>query len=125
MSPRAPSVCAVTGCTNPAPPGQARCDQHRLQRQRQQDTARPNAGQRGYGSRWRRVRSTFLRDNPICIDCGAAASEADHAPRSRRALLADGVTDPDQPQFLQPRCKRCHSIRTAHHDGSFGREVQR
>jgi 5-methylcytosine-specific restriction protein A len=121
MSPRAPSVCITAGCTKAAPPGQSRCEEHRLATNRQADQRRPNSAARGYGDRWRRVRAAFIRDNPTCIDCGAASTDADHAPLSRRALLAAGVTDPDQPQFLEPRCRACHSRKTAATDGSFGR----
>lgn len=119
---RAPKTCVVRGCGAPAHHPHARCEPHRLELGRQADARRPNAGQRGYGARWRQVRARFLIENPRCVDCGQPATEADHAPVSRRALLASGVTDPDQPQFLEPRCKSCHSRRTAHRDGSFGRE---
>jgi len=124
MSPRAPRVCAEPGCPKPAWHPHNKCETHRLEHNRQADKRRPNAGQRGYGAKWRQVRAHFLRANPTCVDCGAASTDADHAPVSRRALLAAGVADPDQPQYLEARCRSCHARKTARHDGSFGRETR-
>jgi 5-methylcytosine-specific restriction protein A len=59
----------------------------------------------------------------MCVDCGARATTSDHAPVSRRDLIAAGVTDPDADRYLQARCTPCHSRRTAAVDGGFGNPI--
>jgi len=76
---------------------------------------RPNAAQRGYDARWQRIRRRFLRANPICALCPNPSQVPDHYPRSRRELLEQGVTDPDEPQYLRPLCTSCHNKETAKH----------
>lgn len=76
-------------------------------------STRPTAADRGYDSKWRRNRARFLAAHPTCIDCGEPATVADHAPRSRRELLAAGEPHPDAWKHLQPRCEPCHNKRTA------------
>jgi len=75
---------------------------------------RPSAAVRGYDGRWQRFRKWFLRHNPLCIECNAAASVADHI-----VPLAQGGAhcDPDNTQSL---CATCHNRKTATHDGGFG-----
>lgn len=86
----------------------------------QRAAERPSAAVRGYGAQWQHRRKTFLMVNPFCVECGKPAVHADHSPRSRRELIAAGVSDPDQDQYLEPRCHSCHSRRTAQQDGGFG-----
>lgn len=76
---------------------------------------RPSAARRGYGGDWRALRLRILARDPICRLCGAAPSaHADHiVPRSRGGR--------DVPENLQGTCARCHSRKTARHDGGFGR----
>lgn len=88
--------------------------------QQRTDSQRPTARQRGYGKAWERTRRAFLAAHPRCIDCGKPATAADHAPLSRRELIRQGVNNPDAWHYLQPRCLRCHSSKTAKHDGGFG-----
>lgn len=112
-------VCATPGC--PALTRSTRCDEHRKQRRRRSDAQRPNAAARGYGARWRKVARQFLRENPVCADCGGEATVPDHSPLTRKQLLSAGIPDPDLPEFLEPRCKPCHDRKTATQDGGFGR----
>lgn len=84
-------------------------------------TPRPSASEQGYGARWRKVRDPFIAANPICVDCGAPSTDADHAPVSRRDLIARGVADPDAWEHLQARCHPCHSRRTVLVDGGWGK----
>jgi 5-methylcytosine-specific restriction protein A len=74
---------------------------------------RPTAAQRGYDARWRRIRRRFLEANPTCALCPAPSQVPDHYPRSRRKLLAEGIADPDRPQYLRPLCTSCHNRETA------------
>lgn len=76
---------------------------------------RPNASARGYDHRWQRKRRRFLRANPACELCGEPSEVADHYPRSRKELLAAGILDPDQPEYLRPLCTSCHNRETAKH----------
>lgn len=66
-----------------------------------------------YNYRWTQVRSFYLAENPICVDCLAdgkvtAAQEVHHTLKARE--------HPDKrfdTHFLMALCKACHSIRTA------------
>jgi 5-methylcytosine-specific restriction endonuclease McrA len=121
VSPRSKArVCSSPDCGQIAPAG-GLCPDCKRQEWREIDKRRPAASQRGYGPRWRRIRARFLRENPICVDCGAPATVADHDPLSRVELVARGVSDPDHPRNLRPRCASCHNRRTALEDGGFGR----
>ena len=62
---------------------------------------------------WRRTRLDYLSRHPACVLCGKAATDVDHYPRTRRALLAAGVVDPDVDDHLRALCHRCHSQETA------------
>lgn len=71
---------------------------------------------------WRdRIRPAKLRRNPLCEDCleqqlTEAATEVDHV---------DGDSANNLPENLRSLCKTCHSKKTARHDGSFGKPVDR
>ena len=77
------------------------------------DHARGNSHERGYDRDWRRLRLWYLRQHPLCIDCGAAASEAHHIEtvedRPERRL--------DQTN-LAALCHVCHMRRHAKADRS-------
>lgn len=110
--PRAPSTCNVNGCTRPAPPGQGRCEPHRLAQRKTHDQRRPNANQRGYDKRWRATRAGYLAANPRCVVCDQPATDVDHI---------DGM-GPSSPRGhdwsnLQAMCHACHTRKTNTHDG--------
>jgi len=117
LKPRTPCRWPL-GCARlVSPPGY--CPEHaRLVRQRL-DSRRGSARARGYDAAWERRRARFLADHPVCEDCGAPATDADHDP-ARRVLIAAGVADPDDERFLHARCHRCHSVKTVRVDGGFG-----
>lgn len=117
-------ACAHPGCPT-LTTSHTRCPQHTAAQRKASDTHRPNANQRGYGSQWRRTARTFLRAHPTCIDCGDPATVPDHSPLTRRELVAHGITNPDAPAFLRPRCKPCHDRKTVREDGGFGRQPTR
>lgn len=104
MSPRAPSVCVVPGCTKPAPPGQSKCEPHRLASNRQADQRRPNARERGYDSTWQRFARDYLRGHPVCSVCGDPAEVVDHID-GKGPTGPQGYTDSN----LRPACKPCHA----------------
>ena len=81
---------------------------------RRADVARGTPTERGYNSAGhRRFRTAVLDRDPICVLCElAAATVADHWPRSRRELIVAG-RDPDDPRAGRGLCKRCHDRETA------------
>lgn len=104
-------VCSEPGC--PELSDEARCETHRIEGRRQREARRESPAERGYGPEWRRHSRSFLSGHPICVLCSEPARVADHWPKTRKQLLADGVTDPDLEMFLRPLCTRCHNRETA------------
>jgi 5-methylcytosine-specific restriction protein A len=104
-------VCASPGCPAVLVDGSTRCPAHAARRRdSDRDRRRP---WRYNDAAWRRNRANFLRAHPRCIDCGAAATVADHAPIDRVELIARGEPHPDAWEHLQSRCESCHNRRTA------------
>lgn len=69
---------------------------------------RPSAAKRGYNSRWQKARATYLRSNPLCVEC-------DRQGRTTSAVIVDHIIPHrgDQELFWdktnwQALCKRCH-----------------
>lgn len=76
-------------------------------------TSRPSAARRGYGRQWQRASQSFLRRNPICIECARhgevrLADQVDHVVPHRGDM--DLFWDVNN---WQPLCKGCHSRKTA------------
>lgn len=76
--------------------------------------------EKGYGSRWRKARETFLRSHPLC---------ADHMQRGQvvPATVVDHIVPHKGDQALfwdsenwQPLCASCHGVKTARQDGGGG-----
>lgn len=81
---------------------------------------RPTAHRRGYGTRWQRLRRTFLARHPLCVMCLA---NGDVTP----ATVVDHIVPHkgDQAKLwdidnLQSLCEKCHNRKTAKEDGGFG-----
>ena len=106
--------CSHIGCGNLVKKG--RCERH------SKPTAtivanpkdlRDSAAKRGYDSKWRKARLSYLKRNPLCrhcLDAGTttAANEVDHIIRH------SGQSDPlfwDRDNW-QALCKPCHSKKT-------------
>lgn len=110
------------GCRYPGCPARADrrglCAEHQLPAEHERH--RPSADQRGYDHKWRRNRARFLAAHPSCLDCGTAATVADHAPVTRAELLRRGDPHPDAWHHLEPRCASCHSRRTASTSPGWG-----
>lgn len=69
--------------------------------------------------RWRAIRERILlRDNHLCRMCGQFGNHVDHI--NGRAEFAGDYRD----ENLQTLCARCHSLKTAVENGSFGNEVK-
>ena len=102
--------CTQPGCPTLVPAGSGRCSAC----ERAADGRRGSARARGYGKGHERFRRAVLARDPLCVLCGATATEADHHPLSRRELSAAGL-DPDDPVHGRGCCKSCHSMATALH----------
>ena len=119
--PNAPlKPCKVASCPEFRAPDSMYCAAHTPQFAQQEQDRRGTAAQRGYGSRWAKLRAWFLSLHPICaiLGCGHAATDVDHK---------IPVSGPGDPLFwllsnLQALCHRCHSAKTASENGGFGNE---
>ncbi len=60
------------------------------------DRDRGTAAQRGYGARWRKLRTMYIRQHPACVMCGKPATDIDHILPKRRG----GTDDPSNLQSL-------------------------
>jgi 5-methylcytosine-specific restriction protein A len=105
---KAQRVCSTPGCPELTPGGRCTGCKARAEQER------GSASSRGYGSRWARViRPRFLRRHPLCVLCGAPATDPDHWPIDRRTLVADGCPDPDADERMRALCSACHKRATA------------
>lgn len=114
--------CSHPGCRKLVS-GDACCDEHRREKQKQQDAKRGSAHARGYDSKWRQARVGYLRKHPLCVHC-----QQEQPPRLVPATVVDHVVPHKGDKALfwdssnwQPLCKRHHDIKTATEDGGFGR----
>ena len=123
MPSRALRPCVHIGCGRLVNGRNARCDEHQKAYQNAAAKTRDNDTHSLYGSRWRTARAHFLRAHPLCIGerCVSnglvtPATVVDHIRphKGDRALFWDRSN-------WQPLCKTCHDIKTATHDGGFGR----
>lgn len=109
MSPTAPGTpCPSPGCPAITPPD-TYCEDHSAEGWQGDD--RPSAAQRGYDTKWRKVRRSYLREHPLCEHCEdrdrvRAAKDVDHI-----TPLSEGGArlDPDNFQAL---CRACHNRKT-------------
>ena len=106
---RASAVCSRPGCPNITKTGQ--CDACRADAERQ----RGSSTERGYARNpeHRAFRSAVLARDPVCVLCRERASEiADHFPKGRRELVAQGL-DPNDPAYGRGLCRPCDGRQTA------------
>lgn len=119
MPPKPLHPCAAPGCPTLVRDG-SYCPTHKRERVQQYDQARGSASRRGYGTRWRRLRTMFLAAHPLCgdpyrrhPDQAVMANEVDH-------ILARAQGGTDEWGNLQGLCSSCHSHKTALEDGRWG-----
>ena len=75
---------------------------------------------------WQRISRHYLNHHPACVLCGAPSKVADHYPKSRRQLVAEGITNPDTWRRLRPLCIACHRTETNRlQPGGFIRHPER
>ncbi|MCO6011428.1 hypothetical protein NE236_41410 [Actinoallomurus purpureus] len=130
MAARALSVCSCRGCTAcgdrcPTLVPSGRCTDCA----RAADRRRGSGSARGWNNRWATFSKRYLRDHPICActadwcahihqpgQCGQPATDPDHKDGTGRN--GPRAFDPDN---LIGLCHPCHSRKTIHQDGGFGR----
>jgi 5-methylcytosine-specific restriction endonuclease McrA len=128
MATGAPRPCTAPGC-RALVIGASRCPVHARAVRRGQDAQRAGADERGYGTRWKKARATFLAHHPLCARCGARATVVDHIVPHRGDwelfwVHGDYEKRPNEPGW-QPLCARCHSSKTAQQDGRWGPVLMR
>lgn len=71
-------VCSTPGC--PTLTASGKCPACRNKGRRDSDSKRPSATERGYDTKWRRVRAKYLKRYPGCEEpgCSERATQVDH-----------------------------------------------
>ncbi|RFB28226.1 HNH endonuclease [Brevibacillus sp. VP] len=96
------------------------CIKHKKDTGQKYNRERGTSSQRGYDSRWRKARKSFLSSNPLCVHCKeqrklTAATVIDHIIPHK----GDMVLFWDENNW-QSLCASCHNRKTAREDGGFG-----
>ena len=116
---KAARPCATPGCAGLVTSSRlcAKCMVTGQQAAHSYDDQRGTAAQRGYGARWRRLRTIFLQANPLCCDPfevhqnqPVIATDVDHVVPRRTGGTDDWSN-------LQPLCHSCHSKKTTAETG--------
>ena len=106
--------CAFPSCTALIIPRDQYCTEHKAKVNKNYELNRETAVQRGYNTRWKKIRKMVLLRDPICKDCNRNPStNADHI----IAVKNDGSNNLNN---LKGLCQSCHSKKTASEDGGFG-----
>lgn len=86
---------------------------------------RASSSQRGYDSRWTKLRAAYVAQHPLCEDCmaqgrTAPVDEVDHV------IPITGIDDPLRLMWvnLRSRCRPCHRRKTARHDKAIRAEYE-
>ena len=119
VPPRPHKPCRKPGCSRLTQDASGYCDQHQewalakeaaalAARRKAVDDRRGSATERGYNATWRKARATFLRRNPLCVDCGRPATVVDHIVPHRGDTNKFWDTE-----NWQPLCAACHNRKTA------------
>lgn len=114
--------CSQPGCPELTPNG-GRCSEHRKQATKQR--YKGTSASRYNDPQWTAFRKDYIYRNGYCVLCGALSVVVDHFPKSRRALIAEGIANPDQDRYVRALCRVCHSKETAKHQpGGFVAETR-
>ena len=119
-------ACLTQGCPTLVERGKARCSLHDVKHQRENETIRGTAHERGYDSRWAKARKTFLLSHPLCAECQRQG-------RVTAARVVDHIVPHQGDQRLfwdqanwQPLCDytstfNCHGAKTSKEANDRGR----
>ena len=117
VMPHKPKIpCKYSGCPELVPSGAKYCIEHCKQLNITYTGNRPSSAQRGYGSKWKKARKSYLERNPLCVRCLAVgrytpATVVDHIiPHRGNAWLFWKQSN------WQALCERCHNIKTMTED---------
>ena len=114
--------CKHYGCRELVQSGY--CKEHennnKTKRNKDIDSKRLNANQRGYTYRWQKERLIFLQKNPLCVHCLEAG-------RLTPANIVDHIVPHkcdtnlfwDKKNNWQALCKKCHDIKTLTEDSDW------
>lgn len=104
-------VCPTPGCPTSTPGG--RCDECRAKANRR----RGSSTSKGYGERWKRTRTAYLREHPYCQCPEHLAQPEILRPRATQVDHIDGLGPHGPRGFdwsnLRGLTASCHSRRTA------------
>jgi len=109
--------CLGAGCGRLIETGRPRCEECETKARRTTDRGRGSSWRRGYDTDWIKLRTLYIRANPLCEDCLetdqlAATDEVHHkipiSDRPDLRLVWDN---------LRGLCKPCHSRITARTGG--------
>jgi 5-methylcytosine-specific restriction protein A len=96
------------------------CKERKEANDKEYNKQRGSAYERGYDNWWRKYRKSFLRKNPLCVEClknnlYIPSTRVDHIipHKGNRKLFRD-------PNNHQALCESCHNRKTATEDGGFG-----
>lgn len=122
MPSRPKSICRAPACGKLLDlPGY--CEKHKKAVRKKEDERRGTAAERGYDSKWARVRGFYLRKHPLCVYCRrdgrvVAANVVDHIVPHR---LKEAIDSGDEARISKARalfwdsannwqslCKPCH-----------------
>ena len=116
--------CSYPGCSALVSGTRGRCDVHKDDWKKRHEKQREQSHKRGYDYEWRKAKTAFLKDHPLC-ECDTCKSLP--PPRRKRATAVDHITPHrgDKVLFWDRRnwkamSHTCHSRKTAMMDGGFG-----
>lgn len=81
---------------------------------RAKEAERGSSHARGYDAEWHKTRAAYLRDHPVCENCGADEETSGH-PLEVDHIDGLGPHGPrgHDPANLQTLCRSCHQTKTA------------
>ena len=124
MARKPPRPCRFPGCPKTTLAKDGYCDPHRKLTSQKFERTRETAVQRGYGTRWRKARSLFLAEHPLCEMCLLSGT-------TTPATVVDHIQPHRGDQGLfwneanwQSLCDTCHRQKTVVQDKVFKRGLE-
>lgn len=103
--------CTYPGCRQRVKSG--RCDEHRREARREQDSRRGSRRERGYTHTWDKYRLIYLRANPLCVHCFGRGTYTPATVVDHIIPINGGSDVLFWPEFNhQALCHTCHNMKT-------------